>query len=154
MISPHSVTYMSLEYCTTYTTDILSYCGEQGHWLLRWLSVVLSCCDAFLWLVWMINFTAEHVTTKSMSDILSLGINCTFRQYQYLINVKITQNLWKSPYYRLAVFVKFFLFLQSPQSTKQFISVDSPSCAEQNGTNSFVCNMYGCWDIVNFNVYR
>ena len=51
---------------------------------------------------------------------------------------KNSQNWWKSPYYRLGVLSKFCYFLQCAQNTKQFISVDSPSWAEQNGTNDFV----------------
>ena len=41
-------------------------------------------------------------------------------------------KLAKSPY------AQILPFLQCDQNTKQFISVDSPSWAEQNGTNSFV----------------
>ena len=45
------------------------------------------------------------------------------------------RNLWKSPYYRLDILSKFC------------ISADSPSWAEQNGTNDFFHSMYSCWDI-------
>ena len=46
---------------------------------------------------------------------------------------KIAQN-WQNN----LVFVQISPFLQCAQNTKQFISVDSPSWAEQNGTNDFV----------------
>ena len=64
------------------------------------------------------------------------------------VNVN-TQNWWKSPYcwcfikilwWKLVTwcFIKILQFLQCAQNTKHFISVDSPSWAEQNVTNNFV----------------
>ena len=58
--------------------------------------------------------------------------------------VKNYTNWWKSPYwYPLGKsptwrFIKILPFWQRAQNTKQHISVDSPSCAEQNSTNDFV----------------
>ena len=39
---------------------------------------------------------------------------------------------------KMSSLVFFFSFLQCAQNTKQFISADSPSWAEQNSTNNFV----------------
>ena len=53
----------------------------------------------------------------------------------------ITKNLlqlMKIPLLQTWYFIQILQFLQCVQNTKQFISVDSPSCAGQNGTNDFV----------------
>ena len=66
---------------------------------------------------------------------------CRFTQNQlHILMMSIFKNIpnWqKLPYYRLGVSSNFSI-LQYTQNIKQFISVDSPSGAEQNGTNDFV----------------
>ena len=53
--------------------------------------------------------------------------------------MKNTQNnWWKSPYYRLGVFIKILPFSRHAQNTKQFISVDSLSWTGHNSTNNFL----------------
>ena len=51
------------------------------------------------------------------------------KKYPKLVKILLLQT-WHS--------VKILPFLQCAQNMKQFISLDSPSWAEQNGTNSFV----------------
>ena len=72
----------------------------------------------------MIQQNKLHHFTQNQLHILMISI---------VHIVKNTQNLWKSPY-----FDDILPFLQCAQNTKQFISVDSPSWAEQNGTDNFV----------------
>ena len=63
--------------------------------------------------------------------------------YQYLALLKIAQN-WQNALIIDLTFCQILPFSQYAQNTKQFISIDSPSWAEQNGTNEFVI---ACTDV-------
>ena len=93
----------------------------------------------FLWFLWTNIFAIEHDTTK-----IILAFHSESNDYSSNANIlywwklpKIGENpfIIDLPFYQ-----KFpiFTIIYYSQNTKQFISVDSTSWAEQNGTNNFV----------------
>ena len=77
----------------------------------------------------MIQQNESHHFTQNQLYILMISISHSYGNWP---------KLAKPPYYYTGRFAQILSFLQCGQNTKQFISADSLSWAEQNGTNGFV----------------
>ena len=84
----------------------------------------------------MNNSATEHDTTRLITSFHSeLTVHSNDISISYC---KKLHKLVKIPLLLTWRFIKILPFWQRAQNTKQHISVDSPSCAEQNSTNDFV----------------
>ena len=120
-----------------HNTSLFIFCRKQScNRLVLW-SIRLLKAGWFLWFLWMNISTTEHDTMKLIASFHSEST-----AHSNDINISCYEKISKigeNPLIiDLAFFIKILPFSQCVQNAKQFISADSSSRAEQNGTNNFV----------------